>query len=59
MELDPVDDAPVAKWLYDHKPLAHSKFMAGPSYKWWRLPVDVMGNLHRLANQVRGGGGEH
>ena len=53
MELHPEEDAPVADWFYDHKPLAHKlAFLNGPSYTSWRLPVDIMGNLHRLAGQL-------
>lgn len=53
MELDAEDDASVAPWFYDHKPLQHSKHVNGTSYRKWRLPVAVMSNLHRLGNQVR------
>lgn len=52
IELDAEDDAPVIDWFYDHKPLQYSKYFRGPSYKHWRLPVDIMANLHRLANQL-------
>lgn len=52
MELDPQDDAAVADWFYDSKPLADSKHVNGPSYKMWRLPVSVMANLHRLGHQL-------
>lgn len=50
MDLDEDDDAPIIDWFYDNKPLRHSKFMNGPSYRRWHLPVDIMANLHRLAN---------
>jgi len=52
MELDPDDDGPVAMWFYDHKPLIDSEFSPGPNYRKWRLPVNIMANLHRLANQL-------
>jgi len=52
MELDPEDDAPVAPWFYDHKPLVGTKFVNGPTYRWWRLPVAVMSTLHRLGHQL-------
>ncbi|CAK8993265.1 Pre-mRNA-processing-splicing factor 8 (Splicing factor Prp8) [Durusdinium trenchii] len=53
MELDEDEDAPVFEWFYDHKPLIdNAKFVNGESYKRWRLPVDVMANLHRLANAL-------
>ena len=52
MELDEQDDAPVIEWIFDHKPLVDSKFVNGPTYRRWRLPVPVMENLHRLSNQL-------
>lgn len=52
IELDPEDDSPVVKWFYDHKPLRWTKMVNGPSYKQWRLPVPVLANLHRLAEQL-------
>ena len=52
MELDEEDDAPVMDWFYDHKPLMETKFVNGSSYKKWRLPVDIMANLNRLATQL-------
>jgi pre-mRNA-processing factor 8 len=47
MELDDDDDAYVRDWLYDSKPLLHSKHVNGPSYRHWRLTVPIMANLHR------------
>jgi pre-mRNA-processing factor 8 len=52
MDLDEEDDEAVIEWFYDHKPLQYTKFVNGPSYKKWRLPVNIMSNLHRLANQL-------
>ena len=52
MELDPEEDEAVAEWFYDHMPLADTKFVNGPSYKKWRLPLPVLGTLHRLAGQL-------
>ena len=52
MELDPHEDAPVAEWLYDNKPLQHTRFVNGPSYRQWRLPVPIMANLYRLGSQL-------
>ena len=60
MELDPTDDAPVAKWLYDGvQPLRYASlsgitagWVNGPSYRSWRLPVEAMASLHRLSNQL-------
>jgi pre-mRNA-processing factor 8 len=52
MDLDEDEDAPVIEWFYDHKPLIDTKFVNGSSYKSWRLPVDVMANLQRLASPM-------
>ncbi|KAJ0409334.1 hypothetical protein ATCC90586_000571 [Pythium insidiosum] len=52
MELDEEDDEAVIQWIYDSKPLVDSKFVNGPSYRRWKLPVPVMANLHRLAGQL-------
>ena len=52
MDLDEDEDAPVIEWFYDHKPLIDTRFVNGPSYKTWRLPVDVMANLQRLASPM-------
>jgi pre-mRNA-processing factor 8 len=52
MDLDDEDDEAVIQWIYDHRPLRYTKFVNGPSYKKWRLPVNIMANLHRLANQL-------
>lgn len=51
MELDEDDeDAAVAEWLYDHKPLKDTSFVNGPSYRNYRLNLPIMTNLHRLAS---------
>lgn len=34
MELDEQEDAAVRDWFYDSKPLQHSKFVNGPSYRY-------------------------
>ncbi|ODN04627.1 Pre-mRNA-processing-splicing factor 8 [Orchesella cincta] len=52
IELDADEDAPVAEWFYDHKPLSDSKFVNGPSYKRWQLELPMMATLYRLANQL-------
>lgn len=55
MELDPEDDASVLQWFYDNKALSDDvscKFVNGPSYKRWKLPVSIMATLHRLAGQL-------
>ena len=46
MELDEDEDEAVIDWLYESaKPLLHSKFVNGPSYRKWSLPLPVMANL--------------
>jgi len=50
MELDEVEDNAVFDWFYDHQPLKHTKYVNGPSYKKWFLDLDIMTNLHRLAD---------
>ena len=35
IELDPEEDRAVANWLYDHKPLATTRFVNGPTYREW------------------------
>lgn len=52
MELDENEDKPIIDWFYDPKPLVKTKFVNGPSYRTWRLPIEVMGNLHRIAGQL-------
>jgi len=52
LELDPEEDAAVAEWLYDPVPLRFTKFVNGPSYRKWSLPLPVMSNLYRLAGQL-------
>jgi len=53
MELDEEEDANVIEWFYDHKPLINNKeFVNGETYKRWKLPVRIMTNLHRLAEQI-------
>lgn len=42
LELDPEDDAAVASWFYDDKPLQWTKFVNGPSYRSWNLPLPVV-----------------
>jgi pre-mRNA-processing factor 8 len=50
MELDEEEDNAVFDWFYDHMPLQHTPMVNGPSYRFWRLPLKVMANLHRLSN---------
>ncbi len=52
LELDEDEDAPVYEWFYEDKPLQYTKFVNGPSYKRWRLPLPVMSTLYRLAGQL-------
>merc|ERR1719171_2194192 len=52
MELDEDEDEAVIDWFYDHKPLLHSKFVNGTSYKKWKLDLPIMATLHRLAGQL-------
>uniref|UniRef100_A0A060T7Z1 ARAD1D03102p n=1 Tax=Blastobotrys adeninivorans TaxID=409370 RepID=A0A060T7Z1_BLAAD len=51
LELDEDEDGPVYEWFYDHQPLIDDpKYVAGPSYKKWRLDLPQMATLHRLAD---------
>lgn len=52
LELDEEEDAAVYEWFYDDKPLQYTKFVNGPSYKRWRLPLPVMSTLYRLGGQL-------
>ena len=52
MELDEGEDNAVFDWFYDHEPLKFTKMVNGPSYRSWRLPLPIMANLYRLANQL-------
>lgn len=52
MELDEEEDAAVYEWFYDHRPLQFTKFVNGPSYRRWKLPLPVMATLYRLAGQL-------
>ena len=53
LDLDESEDAAVINWFYDHKPLADdARCTNGSSYKRWHLPVEILGNLHRLAGQL-------
>ena len=58
MELD--EDGEVARWLYDGiRPLRYDPrsgraggIVNGPSYRSWRLPLDVLATLYRLGGQL-------
>eukprot|EP00397_Hematodinium_sp_SG-2012_P000264 GEMP01000264.1.p1 GENE.GEMP01000264.1~~GEMP01000264.1.p1 ORF type:complete len:2430 (+),score=545.91 GEMP01000264.1:161-7450(+) len=52
MKLDETDDGPVAQWLYDCKPLLHTKQVNGTTYRKWRLTLQQQSILFRLSNQL-------
>ncbi len=52
LELNEEEDGAVMPWFYDQEPLRYTKFVNGPSYRSWSLPLPVMGTLHRLAGQL-------
>lgn len=52
IELDPEEDASIAKWFYDHKPLVGTKYVNGSTYRKWNLTTVQMSVLYRLANQL-------
>lgn len=52
IELDAEEDAAIAKWFYDHKPLVGNKYVNGPTYRKWNLTLPMMATLYRLANQL-------
>ncbi|CEM02373.1 unnamed protein product [Vitrella brassicaformis CCMP3155] len=53
MKLDEDEDAAVIDWFYDHQPLKYDKnHVNGPTYRKWRLNLQQMGVLYRLANQL-------
>ena len=52
MDLDPVEDGAVAEWLYEDAPLRYTRWVNGPSYKTWRLPLDAAAALYRLGGQL-------
>ncbi|KAK2757045.1 pre-mRNA-splicing factor 8 [Arachnomyces sp. PD_36] len=52
MELDDSEDAAVAEWFYDHRPLLDTPHVNGPSYKEWNLTLPQMATLYRLSHQL-------
>lgn len=52
MELDEDEDAAVYEWFYDHRPLADTEHVNGPSYKTWNLTLQQMATLHRLSRPL-------
>lgn len=52
LELDEEEDSSVFDWFYDDHPLKYTKFVNGPSYRSWKLPLPIMSTLYRLAGQL-------
>jgi len=52
IDLDPDEDKSVFDWFYDHKPLSHTKYMNGPTYRKWNLTIPILSTLYRLGNQL-------
>jgi pre-mRNA-processing factor 8 len=52
MDLDEEEDEPIIDWFYDHRPLLDTPYVNGDTYRRWRLPVEVMANLHRVGSQL-------
>lgn len=53
MDLDEEEDNEVFDWFYDHKALADTPYVNGPSYKSWKMTLPQMANLFRLSNQLQ------
>jgi len=51
MDLHEEDDAAVIDWFYEHRALSDTPAI-GKAYRWWRMPVAAMANLHRLAGSL-------
>lgn len=53
MQLDEEEDAAVADWFYSSKPLQYERrHVSGPSYRRWRLEIQQLAVLQRLAHQL-------
>ncbi|XP_026190475.1 pre-mRNA-processing-splicing factor 8 [Cyclospora cayetanensis] len=53
MQLDEEEDAAVADWFYSSKPLQYERrHVPGPSYRRWKLEVQQLAVLQRLAHQL-------
>lgn len=52
LELDEDEDSSVFDWFYEDHPLKFTKFVNGPSYRSWKLPLPIMSTLYRLAGQL-------
>lgn len=54
LELDPMEDEAVADWFYDPRPLDDDhRFVNGESYRHWRLTIESMAALYRLATPLQ------
>ncbi|GAA5861740.1 hypothetical protein JCM8547_000720 [Rhodosporidiobolus lusitaniae] len=52
LELDEEEDAPIAEWFYDSRPLNDSPHVNGTSYKLWNLDLPQMANLYRFGRTL-------
>ncbi|AOW02650.1 uncharacterized protein YALI1_C15021g [Yarrowia lipolytica] len=53
MDLSPVDDSAVVDWFYEHRPLFEDGLKVnGPSYRSYRLSVEQLTTLYRLATPL-------
>lgn len=53
LELDPEDEGSVLEWLYDERPLVDDfDVVNGESYRKWKLELDTMATLRRLATPL-------
>eukprot|EP00767_Chilomastix_cuspidata_P003217 gnl/Chilomastix_cuspidata/3332.p1 GENE.gnl/Chilomastix_cuspidata/3332~~gnl/Chilomastix_cuspidata/3332.p1 ORF type:complete len:3611 (-),score=172.86 gnl/Chilomastix_cuspidata/3332:1097-11722(-) len=53
LELDETEDASIIEWFYDHRPLVDDRrFVSGEGYRSYRLPLNVLSTLHRLASPL-------
>ncbi|CAJ0602607.1 unnamed protein product [Cylicocyclus nassatus] len=52
MNLNAEEDATVMEWFYDHKPLASTRSVNGPTYRRWAFSIPIMATFYRLANQL-------
>ncbi|KPV75640.1 uncharacterized protein RHOBADRAFT_52685 [Rhodotorula graminis WP1] len=52
LELDEDEDAPIAEWFYDSKPLVDTPHVNGSSYKLWNLDLPQMANLYRFGRTL-------
>ena len=52
LELDEAEDSAVIDWFYDGRPLLGTKHINGDTYRKWRLNLEQMSTLHRLASPL-------